>query len=252
MEEGNGIISKVVAPNAFQVLAKDIKQRILSGVIPEGATLPNEREISLRSGLSRTSVREAIRMLEAEGLVEIKTGRNGGSIVRRPGSEVLLNSLNLFIWGQNISTRELLDTRSSIEPPAASLAAMYRTKSDIELLERIGAEMSAAVEDTGAFLELNRAWHLQVVKASNNSLLIHFYSAIIEEIYRLTGVEGFTSPALRLDVLHIHDRVLSAIREGDREAAQRRMRRHIDGYVSRYEEWESDKVRQSKASSGPS
>lgn len=240
MAREDTFISKIVAPNAFQILAQDIKQRILAGDIPEGTTLPNERELSLRSGLSRTSVREAIRMLEVEGLIEIKTGRKGGSIVRRPGPEVLLNSLNLFIWGQNISTRELLETRTSIEPPAAGLAAIYRSESDLQQLEWIGSEMSASLEDTGSFLDLNRAWHLQVVKASHNTLIIQFYSAIIEEIYKLTGVEGFTSPSLRKDVLHIHDRVFQAIRNRDMEAAQRRMRRHIEGYVSRYEEWSAE------------
>ena len=82
-------LSPVFVPKAADVLADTLREQILNGRLGVGSLLPNERELSERAGLSRTSVREALRILEVEGLIATRTGRNGGSEVVRPTSATL-------------------------------------------------------------------------------------------------------------------------------------------------------------------
>ena len=82
-------LSPVFVPKAADVLAETLREQILNGRLGVGSLLPNERELSERAGLSRTSVREALRILEVEGLIATRTGRNGGSEVVRPTSATL-------------------------------------------------------------------------------------------------------------------------------------------------------------------
>ena len=98
-------VGRITAPKASDVLADALRARIRSGEWPEGLALPTERDLSAQAGLSRTSVREALRMLELDGLIEIRPGRGGGARVRRPAGDELTRQLELFIWGRNISAR---------------------------------------------------------------------------------------------------------------------------------------------------
>src|SRR4026209_1471047 len=90
-------LAAVVVPKASDVLAAKLRGLILSSGLAEGTPLPTERELVTQSGLSRTSVREALRVVETEGLVLTKAGRNGGSQVRRPGRESISRSFELFV-----------------------------------------------------------------------------------------------------------------------------------------------------------
>src|SRR5712671_5350535 len=118
-------------PKASDVLADDLRERILRGDFPEGTALPTERGLVTQTRMSRTTVREALRILEVQGLVRIKTGRSGGAFVQRPGGESVASSVNLLIRGRQVRMAALLETREAIEPACAQLAAKYRTDDDL-------------------------------------------------------------------------------------------------------------------------
>ncbi|MBK1836540.1 FadR family transcriptional regulator [Azospirillum sp. YIM B02556] len=230
-------IDRIVVPKASDILARQIRDRILAGEFGEGELLPNERDLADHSGLSRTSVRDALRVLEFEGLILTRPGRNGGSAVRRPSRESFERSVSLFIWGQQISFEELLETRIAIEPQAARFAALHRTDDDLAHMRAIQQQLEDAEEDVNAFRAANVAWHAAVVKASQNKLLVSFYRAIMECVHVATNLEGFHSPAVRRQVINIHDKVLTAIAERDGDAAARRMHRHVDAYTVKARGW---------------
>src|SRR5437016_13196913 len=89
-------------PKASDVLADDLRERILRGDFPEGKALPPERELVSQTRMSRTTVREALRILEVQGLVRVKIGRAGGAYVYRPGEESMAGSVNLLIRSRQI------------------------------------------------------------------------------------------------------------------------------------------------------
>ena len=227
-------ITPVSVPKAADVLAGILREKILEGNLQEGADLPNERDLGVQSGLSRASVREALRILEGEGLIATRTGRNGGSAVLRPSSATIERSVGIFIRGQRIRFEAVLETRAAIEPPSARFAALHRTDADIAEMERSHAKLRLASEsgDVAAYVRANLDWHVQVVRASHNELLIAFISAVSQSVYVATDVEGFNSIDVRNAVIRAHQQVMDAIKAGDGDAAARRMARHVGAYIA--------------------
>ena len=226
-------IKPVNVPKAADVLANLLREKILRGELREGADLPPERELGTQAGLSRASVREALRILEGEGLVTTRVGRNGGSTVARPNGELIERSVRIFIRGMGIRLEAVLEARSAIEPSSARFAAMHRTEEDLAEIEKcqLRVEHASQIGDLDAYVQANLDWHVQVVRASHNELLIAFIAAASQSVYAATDLDGFNSSEVRMAVIRAHRRVAEAIRAGDGDAAERRMARHVDAYV---------------------
>lgn len=223
-------LATVVVPKASDVLAAKLRELILSNGLPEGTPLPTERELVAQSGLSRTSVREALRVLETEGLVLTKAGRNGGSQVRRPGRESVSRSLELFVRSHGVRFEALLEAREAIEPAAARLAAIHRTDADLAEMTAIHRQLEAVAEDVEAHVRLNLEWHRAVVRASRNELMIAFFEAIADAVHDVTESHNLYSAEVHREVVRVHARVNAAIAAHDADAAFRRMQGHLGAY----------------------
>lgn len=219
---------------SFEVLANELRERILSGAIAEGQALPNERELGDRTGLSRGSVREALRVLEAQGLVSTKAGRNGGRTAQQPTTEFVSGSIQSFIRGRQIAFSGLLETIEALEPALAALAALHRTDQDLGALEEIDLAMRGT-DDPASFHRLNAAWHLAVARASHNLLLIAVAEALGPYLHD-PRIDDFAADEIRESVLGAHGRVQAAILARDSDAARRRMARHVRAYRARIEQ----------------
>jgi GntR family transcriptional repressor for pyruvate dehydrogenase complex len=215
---------------ASDTLATSLRERILGGEFAEDTPLPPERELVVQTGMSRTTVREALRILEVQGLVRIKTGRSGGAFVQKPGQESVASSVGLLIRGREIRMDSLLETRESIEPHTARLAAKYRTEDDLVRLEAAN-EAIAAGGSLPSFLQANVDWHIAVATASHNELLTGFMLALSRAIYASTDNKGFVDEEVRATTVRAHKSITAAIRDQDPEAAQRRMSRHVHAYA---------------------
>ena len=226
-------IKQISVPKAADVLADQLREQILRGELPEGTSLPNERELTEKAGLSRATVREALRILEGEGLIATRIGRNGGSAVARPTSATIERSVGIFIRGKRIRMEAVLETRAAIEPASARYAALHRSDADLAELERChdALERASDANDVHGYVKANLDWHVQVVRASHNELLIAFIAAVSQPVYEATDLEGFNSPAVRAAAISAHRKVMDAIRDGDGDAAARRMERHIGAYI---------------------
>jgi DNA-binding FadR family transcriptional regulator len=201
-----------------------------------GAILPNERDLAERAGLSRASVREALRILEVEGLIATRTGRNGGSEVIRPSLATIERTIGIFIRGQNIRLASVLEVREAIEPHAARLAALHRTEQDLAKLNECHQRLVQQIDDVAAFLRANLDWHVSVVLAGHNELLSAFVGAFAQTVYQATDLQEFSPPEIRKTVARAHQSVMDAIQAGDADAACRRMARHVGAYVHRVNE----------------
>src|SRR5258707_11535091 len=116
-------LSPIFVPKTSDVLASELRKQILGGALAPGKALPAERDLVTQTGLSRGSVREALRILEAEGLLTTPPGRLGGSVAPPPGDESLAKYISLFVQGRGITLLSLLQTREAVEPSLAGLAA---------------------------------------------------------------------------------------------------------------------------------
>lgn len=225
-------LTPIYVPKAADVMAGNLREQILEGRLSEGSILPNERDLAERAGLSRASVREALRILEVEGLIGTRTGRNGGSEVVRPSMSTVERSINIFIRGHRIRLEEVLAAREAIEPQCARLAALNYSDADWEALSANHAQIQQCIDDIPGFLQANLAWHMSVVRASHNELLVAFAQAIAQSVYAATDLKDINSPAVRQAVVQAHQKVMDAIQAGDADAAGRRMGRHVGAYVS--------------------
>jgi GntR family transcriptional repressor for pyruvate dehydrogenase complex len=225
-------LGPVEVPKAAEVLANLLRDRILSGEIAEGETLPPERSLVEQSRLSRASVREALRILKQQGLIVTRPGRGGGSVVARPSADDLVGSLDLYLrgqgWGRGNAT--LLEAREIIEPWCAALAARRRTDADLQVIDACNAAMRQVIEDLPAYLAANLAWHIAVADASHNELLAAFMHAVSKAVLTQTDSAEFNSPKVRQTAVRAHKRVTEAIRDGDPAQAHRRMATHVHGF----------------------
>lgn len=224
-------LTPVFVPKASDVLAAQLREHILGGALAEGTPLPAEREICAQSGLSRASVREALRTLEVEGLILTRPGRNGGTVVRRPGHDALSRSLGLFVRSHGIRLQALLEAREAIEPAAARFAARNRTDADIARIVDAQTRLERVIGDIDAYVRANLDWHLAVVQASGNEPLIAFMTAIAQSIHAATDRPDINTDEVRTAVTRAHRRVLDAIVAQDVDAAYRRMQRHVGAYA---------------------
>lgn len=224
-------LAPMSVPKASDVLASELRERILSGEYAEDTPLPPERDLVSQTQMSRTTVREALRILEVQGLVRIKAGRAGGTFVQRPSQDSVATSISLLIRGRQLRLADLLETREAIEPFCARLAAQNRTDEDLAVLDAANKAIATDDGNLTGFLQANVDWHVGVASASHNELLIAFMSALSNAIYTATENEAFVDAEVRSVTAKAHKSITNAIREGDPDAAVRRMNRHVHSYA---------------------
>jgi DNA-binding FadR family transcriptional regulator len=225
------LLKPVDVPKASDVLARELRERILSGELTEGTALPPERELVKQTQMSRATVREALRILEVQNLVRVRAGRAGGAFVQRPTTKSMASSVTLLIRGQKIKLADLMETREALEPFCAELAARKRTEDELAVLDRANKDISDPDADLPAFLRANLDWHVGVAMASHNELLIGFMTALSHAIYTGTENAAFVDDNVRTVTARAHRSITTAIRNRDADAAGRRMRRHVHSYA---------------------
>jgi DNA-binding FadR family transcriptional regulator len=215
------------------VLAERLHKQIVEGMYAPGSPLPTERELVSSTGLSRGSVREALRILEARGLVRTKPGRYGGTVVARPSDEFLGSQIHNFAKVHGVSLQALVEARQALGPAIAALAAKNRTEQDLAELHAISGRLDAAVEsDVPRFLEENANWHSALAVASHNDLLRAFTASISALMLDVSRIRNFASRDVRQLVSAAHRRILQAIEAQEAETARRRSERDIEAYAA--------------------
>lgn len=223
-------IAKIVLPKSSVLLADRLREMILRGPLMQGELLPSERSLVEETGLSRGSVREALRMLESEGLVEVLRGRTGGTRIAAPKREMLARSVELFVRANSVSLTALLDCRAAIEPMLARLAARNRTEDELRELESLHASFEAAIDDLGRYRVINYRWHRLVAHCSRNEPLIALTEAILITAQEAKAYERVTIMPNRIRAIEMHSKVMDAIRRQDAEAAADAMEEHLTVY----------------------
>ena len=205
-------------------LVEQIGRRILGGELAPGAMLPREAELVQELGISRTAVREAIKVLAAKGLVESR--QKLGMRVRPERAWNLLDP-DVLAWQAASGpspelTAHLVELRRMIEPAAARLAATRRSAEQLQALASALADMTAAVDDPLAYYRADLAFHRAVFAASGNPFVDRLgaiVSAVLEVSFRLQR-RSLIPMAVGLAM---HERVLAAVRARDADAAERAM-----------------------------
>ena len=213
------------------MLADRLRRHILRGQYTPGELLPTERALASEADLGRGSVREALRILETQGLVQTHAGRHGGSVVTRPSDVLLGQQIDSYAKTRELPLLALVDARAAIEPMVAQLAAIHRTDDDVATLRRVSDRLdAAAMDDVRRFLKENVNWHDALAVACGNDLLRAFARSISQLMYDASRITGFATRDVRIVVSKSHRRILDAVERRDPAAARRRTERDIESY----------------------
>lgn len=215
-------------------LANKLQEGILNGEFSVGSSLPSERHLMAQYDCGRASVREALRVLRGQGLIEVRRGRKGGWFVSNPSQDPIVQSLDRLINGAAFRWVDLVNAREAIESAAAVQAAESPNPEKLEALRRASEDCEQSVYDMPAFVDANLRWHMALAEASGNPLFVAFLTSISKAMHQATELEEFDA-SVRKAVVGIHWQIYAAVRDGDVDAARRRTLRHLGAYRHKLE-----------------
>jgi len=226
---------------AYRAISDSIRADILAQRLVPGDRLPVETELAERFGVSRSTVREALRELTSQSLVETTRGATGGTFVVVPSTERLSQSLTVGIemmaTSTDLTVLEMLEARELLEVPAARLASERGTDEQLEL---IAAYVSSrrADETVGRDLMANWNLHQLVMRAANNPLLELMAQPIFHVLQ--TRFSQITAPSgFRKQVEQDHRQIASAILDRDAEQAAQLMFDHLEWLRPSYQDFDT-------------
>ena len=208
----------------YEKIVIEIMELINQGRLKSGDQLPTERELSETFKVSRTSVREAFRILESQGLLESRPGQ--GTYIAHNTIDSLVQPLAAFILQEKDQQLDLFEVRRILESQLAYLAAERATPENVTEMEEILIRQEAQIAEGGTGMDADDAFHHALAEATNNKILLHIMDATMEFIAQ--SRESYLQGAQRAKKsLEHHKKILSAIKAGDSELASRAMLEHI-------------------------
>ncbi len=216
-----------------QQIADELRTLIVTGELSEGDSLGHEPDLVERFGVSRPSLREALRILEAEGFVSVIRGVRGGVVVHEPDQRMTARTAALVLQARNVELADVYEARTLLEPIAAKALARARSrKSARRELEVLVQEEEEAIEDPDAFGVANAAFHVRLVALAGNQTLTIVAEMLHEIVARaVTAVsrdeDVVGSVSVRRRGIRSQRRLLELVDAGDGEAAEDHWRSHM-------------------------
>ncbi|WP_372347139.1 FadR/GntR family transcriptional regulator [Streptomyces sp. KL116D] len=231
------VLFRPVQPvRAYQRVAEQIEERILNGDLPPGSRLPAERDLVTRFGVGRSTVREALRVLQSAGLIRSRPGDPLGAEVLGVSPDNLSQALGRLTRSRVASLGELVQFRMVLDAESNRLAARLHTAEDLARMQQEIDRMAAlGPAELHAFSEADARFHQAVAEASGNSLLALCARAVHEAVVAVIEkkIAGAADAAgwMARSIEH-HRAVLGAVRSGDAEAACRLGREALFAYYA--------------------
>lgn len=209
-----------------QLVVDNIKEYILSGEINTGDKLPTEKDLCERLSVGRSTIREAIRILQANGFVELKPGK--GAFVARTTELVLEDVIEWFIANE-VELIDFIEVRQAIEPLAIRIAIQRVTTKDLTNLEHINDQFIKSImeNDLANIIILDELFHNTIVEISKNKLLISINNKI-SSCFKEFRSKTFQVPQNATNAILPHSKIMEAIQQRDVESGEKYMKEHLD------------------------
>ena len=208
----------------YEEVARQLERMILKKLHP-GDKLPSERELAETLGVSRSSIRDAIRSLELIGLVEPRQG--SGTVVREISADTVMNPLTSVLRHKVELVTELIDFRKMLEPPLAARAAIHATSEELEEMDEILRRQETKFRGRQLAIEEDSEFHYAIAMASGNTVVLKMLDVLMD-LLRDTRERSLQTEGRPQKSLAGHKKVLLAIKKRDAEGAKAAMRRHIE------------------------
>lgn len=214
--------------NVFDYTVKRLQKMIDDGNLRPGEKLPSERELVAQFSISRSVVREALRVIESQGLVTIQQGK--GVYVQKPGLQTVLQPVQRLLKDGSITLQNLMQARYILEPEIVKIASKMISDDQLKKLENEYREMIKYLDYPEKYLEADKNFHSLLVSCTGNPVLvimmwpiITMFNGFIELLYQVPGTPQ--------KVFTAHDTILKALRDHDEDAAEAAMRAHLQEVV---------------------
>jgi GntR family transcriptional repressor for pyruvate dehydrogenase complex len=227
-------------PRLAEVVAGDLRERIVTGVLEDGATIPKQEQLLAEFRVSPPVVREALRILENEGLVTVLRGKVGGAIVHRPQAMNMTHMLALVLRSRRATLRDVNQALCRLEGACAELCSI-REDRETTVLPRLRATMDAAadaIDDPNEYTRLARQFHADIADTCGNETMTlvvgaveALWSAHVDSLARQPARYGaFVDIAVRKDLASEHERIYRLIGKGDARGSARAVREHLTAH----------------------
>jgi GntR family transcriptional regulator, transcriptional repressor for pyruvate dehydrogenase complex len=229
------LFNRVSVGRISEIIVEQIRLLMRQGQLRPGDRLPPERDLCERFGVSRVTVREALRMLESSGLVEIRVGARGGAFVTAPSSNRVGEGLTDLLTLSVISAADVTEVRMILEVGIVPLVCERATEQDLSDLEKICQRSEEALRDSDYTMDMSLEFHTRVAEATHNpalSMLIESFRGPI--LMSLQEAKNAAPEMGRLGTQE-HERFIEAVRRRDPEMASRIMREHLGRTAHRVE-----------------
>lgn len=223
-------------PRRAEVVADNLRDRILSGEFEDGSDLPKQEELFDDFGVSMPSIREAMRILETEGLITVRRGNRGGAIVHRPQPRTAAYMFGLVLQSRSVPVADLALAMRHLDPLCAAMCASRsdRRRQVLPSLRRVHKEAIASIDDFPAFVDAMRRFHEEMARLCGNETII-LLLGMLESIWYAHEAEWAQQAEQRGEVPDIairrrsieeHAELLAVIEAGDAGAAMDLARSH--------------------------
>jgi DNA-binding FadR family transcriptional regulator len=230
--DGVGTRTAVRSPKTAELVAGTLRRMIVDGQLKDGDFLPNEAELMAHFSVSRPTLREAVRVLESERLVEVRRGSRTGARVRVPGPEIVARPAGLLLELTGATISDVMVAQAGIEPMAARLLAESGTAQAFDELDKMLAEHIPSGWQSGRLAETTGDFHRRMVELSGNATLAIIAGMLHEITVRHTAfLFKERRPVSKADydkLMRSYARLMKLLRAADGAGAEAHWRKHLD------------------------
>jgi GntR family transcriptional regulator, transcriptional repressor for pyruvate dehydrogenase complex len=230
---GADLFSAVSVGRVSQVIVDQIRQLIRQGRLRAGDRLPSERDLCERFGVSRVTVREALRVLEAGGLIDVRVGARGGAFVTSPTHARLGEGLADLLQLSPLTAAEVTEARMVFEFGIVPLVVERATEDDLVALERLCHEQEQALENQRYTMEMSAEFHVRVAASTHNKAVEMIVQSFHGPLLMSLKEARMAEPLMGVRGAQEHLEFVHAIRRRDVAEAEGIMRKHVERTATR-------------------
>ena len=222
-------------------IVSQIVRAIVDGQLSSGDRLPSERELAEQFGVSRMTVRDALRVLEARGLIRIKVGGKGGLFVVDATADRVAESISTMLQLKRMTLTEIAEARKVVEGQLAELAAERADENDMRRLEEALVAGGRAIAETSSHLRASMDFHVVLAQAAHNEVLqatVRAYHELLQE-----ALMGMRDQRSARSIQKAHEEMLEALRSRDGVALRELTVQHLAESEKRLRRWVQANVR---------
>lgn len=225
--------------NIFDVTVERLRIFIDGGTLSAGDKLPSERELGEQLGVSRSILREALRVVESQGLITMVQGK--GAYVRKPGLRTVIEPVQRLMKYGSITLENLMQARAIVEPEVARIASLNVTENQINMLEQDYRDMIKYLEFPEKYLQADKSFHSRLAEATGNPVLVIMMWPLINLFVGFVPL-FYERPGTPQKVFPAHEELLNALKRRDSEGAKKLMQAHLAEVTEWFGTLSSEKI----------